>query len=388
MRFWNKSILFFIVSISGVFYLSPSNTSYFWNFGFLAFFFLLLQIITGIILAMFYNPSASLAYEIIMYINNEVYYGWWIRSLHANGASFFFFVVYLHMLRSIYYGSFVFPRQFLWVSGVIIWVLMIATAFLGYVLPWGQMSFWAAIVITNLLSAIPFIGTDLIYLLWGGFSISDVSLHRFYSLHFALPFILLFLSIIHVALLHEFGSNNILGLSIRTDMIPFTPYYILKDIFSLVIVLIVLLLIIFISPDLLGHTDNFNKANFLVTPPHIVPEWYFLPLYAVLRSVTHKFLGLMLLVFFVLSLALLPYISNFYLIRSSFFKPSNGLFFWFFVFDCVLLGWIGGLPIDNPYLLLGQCFTFFYFVFIYFFYQISNFVELLVYKSSVCYNNN
>jgi quinol-cytochrome oxidoreductase complex cytochrome b subunit len=349
MRFWQRTLLTFIFRVTAIFYLSPSNTSYFWNFGFLAFIFLILQMITGIFLAMFYNPSALLAFEVIMYINNEVYYGWWLRLLHANGASWFFLVVYLHMLRSIYYGSFVFPRQYLWVSGIVIWFLMIVTAFLGYVLPWGQMSFWAAMVITNLLSSIPYIGVDLIYLLWGGFTISDASLHRFYSLHFTLPFVIFFLSIVHILFLHEFGSNNLLGIVIRTDGVPFAPYYVLKDLFSLVLVFIVFFFIVFLLPDLFGHSDNYIRANFLVTPTHIVPEWYFLPLYAVLRSITHKFLGFVLLLFFVFSLALLPYVSILYLVRSSSFKPSNALFFWFFLFDCLLLGWIGGLAVDAPY---------------------------------------
>jgi len=380
MRFWKRSLLFIIAKITGIFYDSPTNTSYAWNFGFLALIFLMMQIVTGILLAMFYNPSAQLAYEVIMYINNEVYYGWWLRLIHANGASWFFLVVYIHMFRGIYYGSYTYPRQLLWMSGVILWVLMVATAFLGYVLPWGQMSFWAAMVITNLLSALPLIGADLIYLLWGGFSISDASLHRFYSLHFTLPFVLLFLSIIHIALLHEFGSNNKLGIQSRVDKVPFTPYYMLKDIFSLIFVLWILSLIVFTVPDLLGHSDNYNKANFLVTPAHIVPEWYFLPLYAVLRSVTHKLIGVLLLALSILVVLLLPYICKYQIIRSTSFRPIHGIFFWFFTVNCLLLGWIGGLPVEEPYLTLGQLFTTMHFVIVVLFFPISTLIDIMVYQ--------
>jgi quinol-cytochrome oxidoreductase complex cytochrome b subunit len=383
MRLWNRSLLFEIMKLTGVFYLSPSNTSYAWNFGFLAMVFLGLQIITGVVLAMFYNPSAELAYEVIMYINNEVYYGWWIRLLHANGASWFFFVVYIHMFRSLYYGSFCYPRQALWISGVIIWVTMIATAFLGYVLPWGQMSFWAAMVITNLLSALPLIGADLIYLLWGGFSITDASLHRFYSLHFCLPFVLLFLSIIHIAFLHEYGSNNPTGIINRSDLIPFMPYFIIKDLFGMIFVLIAVFIIIFVIPDWLGHPDNFIKANPLVTPAHIVPEWYFLPLYAVLRSVTHKLLGITLLALSILVLIILPYLCRYQLVRSSSFRPLSGVAFWFFVVNSLLLGWIGGLPVDDPYLFLGQLFTCLHFVILGVIYPLLTLIELIVYQTLI-----
>lgn len=374
--------------VSGIFYLSPSNVSYAWNFGFLALIFLGSQIVSGIFLAMFYNPSAFLAYEVIMYINNEVYYGWWLRLLHANGASFFFLVVYIHMFRGLYYGSFVYPRQLLWMSGVIIWLLMIATAFLGYVLPWGQMSFWAAMVITSLLSGIPLIGTDLIYLLWGGFSISDSSLHRFYSLHFTFPFVILFLSILHILFLHEYGSNNILGVLTRTDNIPFMPFYLIKDFFSLVIVFLGFSVILFILPDFFAHSDVYNKANFLVTPVHIVPEWYFLPLYAVLRSVTHKLLGLFLLFLFILVILLLPYLSFSQLIRSSFFRPCYSFFFWFFFVNCLLLGWIGGLPVESPFIFLGQLFTFLHFLLVVFIFPALSFLELLIYQLLILRYNN
>ena len=387
MRIWSRSLLMEIMKITGIFYLSPTNTTYAWNFGFLSLMFLLLQIITGVVLAMFYNPSAELAYEVIMYINNEVYYGWWIRLLHANGASWFFFVTYIHMGRALYYGSFCYPRQALWMSGVILWVLMVATAFLGYVLPWGQMSYWAAMVITNLLSALPLIGGDLIYLLWGGFSITDASLHRFYSLHFLLPFVLLFVSIVHIAFLHEYGSNNPLGIINRSDVIPFTPYFLIKDMFGFIFVLIGVFAIIFIIPDWLGHPDNYIKANPLVTPPHIVPEWYFLPLYAVLRSVTHKLLGIGLLALSILVILILPYLCKYQLVRSSSMRPFSGFCFWLYVVNCILLGWIGGLPIDDPYLTLGQIFTFMHFFILAVLYPALTFVELLVYQVLISRNN-
>jgi ubiquinol-cytochrome c reductase cytochrome b subunit len=253
-------------------------------------------------------------------------------------------------------------------------------------LPWGQMSYWAAMVITNLLSALPLIGADLIYLLWGGFSITDASLHRFYSLHFLLPFVLLFVSIIHVAFLHEYGSNNPLGVINRSDVIPFTPYFLLKDLLGLIGVLIGIFGIIFIIPDWLGHPDNFIKANPLVTPAHIVPEWYFLPLYAVLRSVTHKLLGIGLLALSILVILLLPYLCKYQLVRSSSLRPLNGFCFWLYAVNCILLGWIGGLPVDDPYLFLGQLFTFNHFFILVVLYPALTFVELIVYQVLILRN--
>jgi quinol-cytochrome oxidoreductase complex cytochrome b subunit len=363
MRFWLRNLFFWILKTSGIFYKTPSNLNYWWNFGFLALCFLLLQIVTGIFLAMFYNPSILLAYSSIMVINNEVYFGWFIRSLHSNGASFFFAIVYIHMARGLYYGSFAHPREFLWASGVLIWVLMIITAFLGYILPWGQMSFWGAMVITSLLGSLPLIGNDVAYLLWGGYSIGDATLHRFYSLHFALPFAILILSIIHLSFLHESGSNNPLGIVCRDDTIPFSPYYILKDTFTLVLTFILLLFIIFFVPDLLGHPDNYEKANFLITPAHIVPEWYFLPLYAVLRSVTSKLLGIFLLILLIFTFMFFPFYIPIQIIKSCLFKPFNASFFWAFVFVWLLLSWLGGLPVMQPYLFFGLFFTFAYFFF-------------------------
>jgi len=290
-----------------------------------------------------------------------------------------FFFSLCSYVRGIYYGSYAYPRQLLWMSGVIIWFLMIATAFMGYVLPWGQMSFWAAMVITSLLGAIPLVGPDILFLLWGGFSIDDITLHRFYSLHYVLPFVLLLVVLLHLFFLHEFGSSNPLGVSTRLDNIPLFPYYILKDAYAIVLVWFLFLYIIFMYPDLLGHPDNYNLANSLITPSHIVPEWYFLPLYAVLRSVTNKLLGIFLIVCFVLCLLLLPFILKNTFIRSGLFKPFFALTFWFFVLDCLLLGWIGCLPVMSPYLFIGQLLTVLYFFIILVLFPLNNIFDKLLY---------
>lgn len=339
-----------------------------------------MQIITGVVLAMFYDANSELAFRSIIYINNEVYYGWWFRYMHSNGASFFFIVVYLHICRGIYYGSYLYPRQILWISGVFIWILMIATAFLGYILPWGQMSFWGAMVITSLLGAIPLLGFDILLLLWGGYSIDNSTLHRFYSLHYLLPFIILMLSIIHILFLHEFGSNNVLGISSQLDNIPFNPYFTLKDFFSLVILFFFFFYIIFVLPDLLGHSDNYILANFLSTPSHIVPEWYFLPLYAVLRSVTDKLLGILMIAWFILSLFFLPFLLKNSIIRSSSFRPIHVFFVSFFLMTCLLIGWIGGLPVMGLYVQIGQFLTFLYFFILYVFLPFSNMFESLIFN--------
>jgi quinol-cytochrome oxidoreductase complex cytochrome b subunit len=332
---------------------------------------------------MFYNPSAYLAFYVIMELNNEIYYGWWLRSFHANGASFFFLCVYIHMFRGIYYGSFVHPRQLLWVSGVILLVLMIITAFLGYILPWGQMSFWGAMVITSLLAAIPLVGADLIFLLWGGYSIYDATLHRFYSLHFTFPFIILILALVHIFFLHEFGSTNPTGLVSILDWVPFTPYYTLKDAFSIVFVSIVLFVIIFSMPDVLGHAVNYEKANFLITPSHIVPEWYLLFFYAILRSVTNKLLGFFFMICSLIALGLLAFLLKGVLIRSSAFKPWYASWFWILVVSCILLSWIGSLPVMDPYLGIGQKLSSLYFLIFLIFFPLNGPIERLVYDSYI-----
>jgi len=379
MRYWYKSKEFLNLKHSYIFYKSPSNLTYFWNFGVLSLYFLVIQIITGIFLAMFYDPSILYAFSSIMFINNEIYYGWWVRSLHANGASFFFLSVYFHMFRGLYYTSFVYPRQLLWKSGVIIFLIMIITAFLGYVLPWGQMSFWGAMVITSLLSAIPYIGNDIVFLLWGGFTIEDATLHRFYALHFFLPFLLVFLSLIHISLLHESGSTNPLGIPTIYEIIPLAPYYFLKDGLSILLVLFFILYLNFKNPDVLGHTLNYQIANFLVTPPHIVPEWYLLFFYAILRSIPNKLFGFIAMILSIVILLFLPYIMKNTIIRSSQFKPLYKLNFWIFLIICILLGWIGGIPVMEPYLTIGRVLSIFYFVIICFLFPFSIFFDKFIY---------
>jgi len=382
MRFWSKSLLTLIFKISAFFYITPVNLNYWWNFGALSLYFLISQIITGIVLAMFYNPNSLLAYSVIMDLNNEIFYGWWIRSIHSNGASFFFLCVYIHMFRNIYYGSFLYPRQALWLTGMTILVLMIITAFLGYILPWGQMSFWGAMVITSLLASIPLIGSDLIYLLWGGFSIHDATLHRFYSLHFTLPFVLLGLTVVHLFFLHEFGSSNPTGLQNVSDKSPFSPYYVLKDVLSIIIILIFFVYIFSVTPDLLGHSINYERANFLITPPHIVPEWYLLFFYAVLRSVTNKLLVFFFMFCSLILLFALPYLLKKFIIKSSIFKPWHAFWFWIFLSIVLQLGWIGNLPVIDPYLGIGQLLCIFYFLILLIFFPLGGPIERLMYD---CY---
>lgn len=379
MRLWTKSLFLYLLKISGVYYKSPVNFNYFYNFGFLSFFFLLSQIITGIILAMFYNPNVLLAFNSIIDISNEIYYGWWVRYIHSNGASFLFFCVYIHMFRGLYYGSFIYPRQYLWVSGAIIWILMIATAFFGYILPWGQMSFWGAMVITSLIGAIPLIGGDILYLLWGSFSIDNMTLHRFYSLHYLLPFIIFAVTMVHFALLHEYGSNNPLGISAQLDNVPFIPYYGIKDLFSLNIVLFFLTIFIFFYPDILGHSDNYIMANPLVTPSHIVPEWYFWPIYAVSRSVPSKSLGLLLCLCFMMCVIFIPFICKNFIIRSAMFRPFYAIAFWYFLLTCLVSGWIGSLPVISPFLEIGRIATFLYFFILLVIFPLIGFIEQSVY---------
>ena len=343
-------------------YPTPANLSYFWGYGSMAGIFLGLQIVTGILLAMHYTPHVDLAFNSVEHIMRDVNGGWLLRYLHANGASLFFFVVYIHVGRGFYYGSYAAPRHILWIIGVVIIILMMATAFMGYVLPWGQMSFWAATVITNLFSAIPVVGPSIVEWLWGGFSVDNATLNRFFSLHYLLPFILAGAVIAHLVSLHEVGSNNPLGISALSDKIAFHPYLWIKDVFGWLLIGFVYLAFVFYSPNTLGHPDNYVEGNPMVTPAHIVPEWYFLPYYAVLRSIPDKLLGV---VAFGGSLAvwlLLPFLhtSN---VRSSLFRPLFRVFYWVFILDFVILGWIGGNLAESPYLEIGQIATAYYFVF-------------------------
>jgi quinol-cytochrome oxidoreductase complex cytochrome b subunit len=339
---------------------------------------LILQIVTGLFLAMHYKADSNLAFASIEYISREVQYGWFLRYMHSNGASVFFIVVYLHMLRALMHGSFFYPRHLLWATGVIIFLLMIATSFFGYVLPWGQMSFWAATVIISLFSAIPFIGPDIVLWLWGGFSVDDATLNRFFSLHFFMPFVILALSIIHLMLLHEFGSNNPIGTSFRSDGLPMGPYYIVKDLNGINLLFILIVYLIFFLPNFLGHPDNYILSNPLVTPPHIVPEWYFLPLYAILRSIPSKLLGVIALFFAILTILILPLLSGRNnLIRSFFFKPFVKILIIFIIFNSIILGWIGGQPVVPPYYFIGQIATLMYYLLFFSFATLGFFEQII-----------
>jgi len=358
-------------------YPAPRNLNYMWNFGSLAGIVLVIMIITGILLAMQYTPHVDHAFDSVERIMRDVNYGWLIRYIHMNGASFFFIVVYLHMLRGLYYGSYKAPREVLWGLGVIILLLMMATAFMGYVLPWGQMSFWGATVITNLFSAIPWgIGDALVTWLWGGFSVDNPTLNRFFALHYLLPFLIVGVVFLHLWALHRFGSNNPLGIDAKgpQDKIPFHPYYTIKDMFGLGVFLIAFAAFVFYAPNYMGHEDNYIEANPLVTPAHIVPEWYFLPFYAMLRAITFDisipFTGIVLidaklggvLVMFgsILILFLLPWLDS-SPVRSARFRPLYKQFFWLLVVASVVLGYVGAMPPEQPWVTIGQIATAYYF---------------------------
>jgi ubiquinol-cytochrome c reductase cytochrome b subunit len=362
-------------------YPTPLNINYMWNFGSMAGLFLVIQILTGVFLAMHYTPHIDLAFLSVEHIMRDVNNGWLIRYLHANGASFFFFVVYVHIARGLYYGSYQKPRGFTWILGVILLILMMATAFMGYVLPWGQMSFWAATVITNLFSAFPFIGEAVVSWLWGGFSVDNATLNRFFSFHYLLPFLIAAVTIIHLAVLHQNGSNNPLGINGAIDKISFFPYFVFKDVFSWLIIALFFSLFVYFVPNYLGHTDNYIEANPMVTPAHIVPEWYFLPMYAILRSIPHKLGGVIAMFAALLILLILPYVGVSET-RSSTFRILHRYFFWIFTLNFIILGWIGGCAPESPYLEIGQIATVFYFGYFLFIIPILGFLEktLLTYQ--------
>jgi quinol-cytochrome oxidoreductase complex cytochrome b subunit len=365
MRLKNQYPILSALYSSAINYPAPVNLTYLWNFGIYALVCLAIQIITGIALAMHYTPNIDLAFLSVEHIMRDVNYGWLIRYIHANGASMFFIVVYIHTLRGIYYGSFTHPRQALWIVGVAIFLCMIITAFMGYVLPWGQMSFWGATVITNLFSAIPFFGSEIVTWLWGGFSIDNATLTRFYSLHYFMPFVISALVGIHLLLLHQTGSNNPLGISFSSEGgIAFFPYYIIKDLYGIILFLMFFAVFLFFMPNLLGHPDNYIGANPMVTPPHIVPEWYFLPFYAILRAIPDKLAGVLALAFAIVSLFILPLLHR-PDVRSMVMRPLSRCVFWTFVVVCLLLGWLGSQPVNYPFLELGQLVTIGYFCFFY-----------------------
>nr|YP_007025656.1 cytochrome b [Upogebia major]AEW68295.1 cytochrome b [Upogebia major]QPG85845.1 cytochrome b [Upogebia major] len=338
----------------------PSNISIFWNFGSLLGLCLMLQIATGLFLAMHYTAHIDLAFSSVNHICRDVNYGWLLRTLHANGASFFFICLFMHIGRGIYYGSYMLIHA--WSVGVLILFATMGTAFLGYVLPWGQMSFWGATVITNLLSAVPYVGMDLVQWIWGGFAVDNATLVRFFTFHFLLPFIVAALSMVHILFLHQTGGNNPLGVSSQVDKVPFHPYFTFKDIVGFAAMLMFLIMLTLLNPYLLGDPDNFIPANPLVTPAHIQPEWYFLFAYAILRSIPNKLGGVMALVLSVAILFILPFthLSKF---RSLTFYPLNQFLFWSFVATVILLTWIGARPVEDPYVLTGQILTVVYFAY-------------------------
>nr|AIG52567.1 cytochrome b [Ctenotus decaneurus] len=338
---------------------SPSNISAWWNFGSLLGLCLIIQVLTGLFLAMHYTADISSAFSSVAHICRDVQYGWLIRNLHANGASMFFICLYLHIGRGLYYGSYMFKET--WNIGVILLLLVMATAFVGYVLPWGQMSFWGATVITNLLSAIPYIGTNLVEWIWGGFSVDNATLTRFFTFHFLLPFAIMGASLLHLLFLHETGSNNPTGLASNTDKIPFHPYFSYKDLLGATLFLMILLSLALFSPNLLGDPENFTPANPLVTPPHIKPEWYFLFAYAILRSIPNKLGGVLALLFSILILMLVPALHTSKQ-RGNAFRPFSQALFWALVSNIIILTWIGGQPVEDPFIIIGQIASTTYFI--------------------------
>lgn len=359
---WNKKSLFAVLNNHLIDYPTPINLNYFFGFGSLAGIMLVVQILTGIFLAMHYTPHIDLAFNSVEHIMRDVNNGWLMRYIHANGASFFFIVVYVHIFRGLYYGSYITPREALWCSGVIIFILMMATAFMGYVLPWGQMSFWGATVITNLFSAIPLVGKDIVDWLWGGFAVDNPTLNRFFSLHFTFPFVIVGAVLIHLILLHEVGSNNPLGITLKTENIPFYPYFYTKDLFGLMILFLVFFIFIFYCPNTLGHPDNYIEANPMKTPLHIVPEWYFLPFYAILRSIPNKIGGVIAMFGSLIILLTIPF-TNSSEIRSTAFRPIFKVCYWLLIIAFLLLGWVGQCPVEYPYTEIGIISMIYYFFF-------------------------
>ncbi|MBF0612158.1 MAG: cytochrome b/b6 [Magnetococcales bacterium] len=365
-------------------YPAPKNLNYWWNFGSLALLVLIIQLVTGIFLAMHYKPDANLAFDSVEHIMRDVNWGWLLRYLHANGATFFFIAVYVHILRGMYYGSYRKPREILWWFGIIIFFMLMGTAFMGYVLPWGQMSFWGAAVITNLMSAIPVVGPDLVIWVWGGFSVGDPTLNRFFALHFLLPFLIFGVVILHMWALHAVHSNNPDGIDVdHKDTIPFHPYYTIKDLYGAGVFLIVYCAFVFFAPNFFAEPDNYIEANPMQTPAHIVPEWYFLPFYAILRSIDFlgsfsKLAGVLAMGGAIAILFILPFLDR-SPVRSFRYRPISKQLFWIFVLDSIVLGWVGYNPADAtvfggmPIVYLGRTATFIYFGYFFLLWAITAF---------------
>nr|AFX69390.1 cytochrome b [Pseudoxiphophorus litoperas]AFX69391.1 cytochrome b [Pseudoxiphophorus litoperas] len=351
---------------------APVNISAWWNFGSLLGLCLIAQILTGLFLAMHYTSDISMAFSSVAHICRDVNYGWLIRNMHANGASFFFICIYLHIGRGLYYGSYLYKET--WNTGVILLLLVMMTAFVGYVLPWGQMSFWGATVITNLLSAVPYMGDTLVQWIWGGFSVDNATLTRFFAFHFLLPFIVAAATLVHLVFLHETGSNNPIGLNSNTDKISFHPYFSYKDLLGFAFLLTTLVILSLFSPNLLGDPENFTPANPLVTPPHIKPEWYFLFAYAILRSIPNKLGGVLALLASILVLMVVPFLHTSKQ-RSLTFRPLTQFLYWLLIADVLILTWIGGMPVEHPFIIIGQIASLLYFSLFLFFTPITAWIE-------------
>ena len=347
---------------SFVAYPVPKNLNYWWTFGAILAVCLVAQIVTGIVLVMHYTPHTSMAFASVEHIMRDVNWGWMLRYMHSNGASMFFIAVYIHIFRGLYYGSYKEPREVVWILGVVIFLLMMGTGFMGYVLPWGQMSFWGATVITNLFSAFPIVGDPIVGWLWGGFSVDNPTLNRFFSLHYLLPFMLAAVVGLHIWAFHEVGNNNPTGVEPKDsqDTVPFTPYYTIKDLYAIVVFLILFAWMTFMVPNFMGHPDNYIPADPLVTPPHIVPEWYFLPFYAILRAIPDKLGGVLAMFGAIAVLFVLPWLDT-SKVKSNTYRPLGKVFFWIFVVVCLGLGYLGGKPAEGNYIIVGRVLTGWYF---------------------------